>query len=129
MNGFEPGNLRVDVLDREPGIKVQLFSIVGNLVFFYKRTGLTMKFEVPDGTVTDFASVPWFLQWLCSPFGEWNKAAILHDHLCNLCTAGEFDRFQADAIFRFAMKLEGVPLWRRVSMYYAVRCYAVLARK
>jgi len=75
---------------------------------------------VPDGFLTDFASVPWFLAWIVPPYGRgWTKPAILHDFLYS--ETGNCSRFLADSLFREAMYSEGVPFWRRALMYYAVR--------
>ena len=82
--------------------------------------------RVPKGTITDFASVPWGLRWLVPQMGRYNPATVLHDHLCR---RKDCKRFIADAIFREAMAVLEVPVWRRVSMYYAARVYAVLTGK
>ena len=74
--------------------------------------------RVPPGFETDFASVPRWLWPIFPPRGRWNRAAVMHDYLCR---QADVDRFLADALFRAAMRDLGVPLWRRVAMYYAVR--------
>ena len=81
---------------------------------------------VPAGFPTDLASIPKGLRWLVPKFGPWDEAAVLHDYLCvtNRCS-----RFITDAFFREAMAVLEVPVWRRVTMYYACRFYAVSARK
>lgn len=76
--------------------------------------------RVPKGYVTDLASVPRLLRWLVPPDGPWREPAIIHDFLCG---QDGCSRFLADAYFREAMFHLGVPVWRRVSMFYAVRCY------
>jgi hypothetical protein len=76
--------------------------------------------EIPAGFVTDFASVPRLLWPLFPPTGPWCEAAVIHDYLCRHQGCS---RFLADAMFREAMHLLGVPVWRRVLMYYAVRFY------
>lgn len=40
--------------------------------------------DVEAGFVTDFATVPWFVQWLIPRTGTWTLAAVAHDKLCNL---------------------------------------------
>ena len=76
--------------------------------------------HVPRGFVTDFASVPRFLWPIFPPAGPWAEAAVIHDYLYSLPNCS---RFLADAIFRECMYQLGVPLWRRVSAYYAVRLF------
>jgi hypothetical protein len=83
-----------------------------------------IRVTVPEGFVTDFASTPRLLWILFPPRGKWNGAAIVHDFLYK----ETFDRFLADAIFRAIMKELGVPWWRRVIMYYAVRFFGGLVR-
>ncbi len=106
--------------------KAQWFSTQEDIHFVYELDGGGFEVCVPSGTFTDFASVPKFLWWIFPPMGKWNRAALVHDYLCHLDGCS---RFLADAIFREAMAVLGVPVWRRVSMYYAVRMYAVLRGK
>lgn len=80
---------------------------------------------VPAGFVTDGASVPRILWPIFNPFGEYFRAAVMHDFLYS--TAGDCSRFLADSLFREAMKELGVPIWRRVVMYYAVRAFGWMA--
>lgn len=81
-----------------------------------------LRVHVPVGFQTDFASVPRFLWWLFPPQGRGSRAAVVHDYLC---VSQACSRFMADAIFREGMRELGVPWWRRVSMYYAVRGYSI----
>lgn len=77
---------------------------------------------VPEGYVTDFASIPGFVQWLISPFGRHSEAAVIHDWLYTLGTPGDAKgRKIADRTFRRALKLVGVGWVRRSLMYRAVR--------
>ncbi len=77
---------------------------------------------VPEGYVTDFASIPGFAQWMISPFGKHSEAAVVHDWLYTLGTAGkEKERKLADRTFRRALHLVGVGFFRRWIMYAAVR--------
>ncbi len=75
---------------------------------------------VPKGFETNFASTPWFLWAIFPPRGRWSKAAVLHDWLY---AQKRISRFKADCIFRDAMRELNVPLWRRMTMYYAVRLF------
>lgn len=40
-------------------------------------------FVVEAGSLTDFATVPWFTQWLIPRTGAWTKAAVVHDKMCD----------------------------------------------
>lgn len=75
--------------------------------------------HVPAGYVTDFASVPRMFWRVFPPTGRYNRAAIVHDYLYTNATA--CSRFFADGLFRELMLHLGVPMWRRVLMFYAVR--------
>ncbi len=77
---------------------------------------------VPRGYVTDFASIPGFVQWLIAPFGKHSEAAVVHDWLYTLGTPGDRKtRKLADLTFRRALALVGVKFFRRNLMYWAVR--------
>lgn len=77
---------------------------------------------VPEGYVTDFASIPGFAQWMISPFGRHSEAAVIHDWLYTLGTPkDEKGRKLADRTFRRALQLVGVGFFRRNIMYGAVR--------
>jgi hypothetical protein len=88
--------------------------------------GRTDRFVVPQGFVTDFASVPRPLTWLIPRYGRYTKAAILHDWLCRRCAAGEFSWVDADGIFRRVLHEQGVPLLRRWTMWTAVRLHSIV---
>ena len=74
--------------------------------------------EVPQGFVTDFASVPRPLWWLYAPWGRHGHAAVLHDW-------GYFkqdrSRREYDHIFLEAMAVLGVGRFKRRAMWLAVR--------
>ena len=82
-------------------------------------TGGGIAVRVPAGYVTDFASVPRMFWRVFPPSGRYNRAAIVHDYLYTNSTV--CSRFLADSLFRELMSHLGVPMWRRVLMYYAVR--------
>lgn len=77
---------------------------------------------VGSGFLTDFASVPRPFWWLFPPTGLYVRAAVLHDY-CYTVTGPEIARRTADALFIEAMALEGVPAWKRWTMYAAVRAF------
>ncbi|MDQ4148457.1 MAG: DUF1353 domain-containing protein [Actinomycetota bacterium] len=74
--------------------------------------------EVPQGFITDFASVPRPLWWLYAPWGRHGHAAVLHDW-------GYYEqdrqRREYDRIFLEAMVVLGVGRVKRRLMWLAVR--------
>lgn len=103
----------------------QRWELTEDFSFELKLNGMVpvWKVTVPQGFQTDLASIPRLFWMIFPPLGPWNKAAVLHDFLYSVpgCSS-----FLADALFREAMAQLRVPLWRRVLMYYAVRCYSSL---
>jgi hypothetical protein len=95
--------------------------------FSYK--GKTEVFNVEEGMMTDFASVPRVFVWFLQRYGAYTLAAILHDHLWrDLATNGKMEFIDADATFRRAMRQLGVPFLTRWMMWSAVRWGALLKR-
>lgn len=80
--------------------------------------GRDETFVVPAGFKTDFASIPRMFVWLIPRYGNYTRAAILHDYLC---TAKPVSRADADGLFRRAMQELGVSVPRRWMMWAAVR--------
>lgn len=90
--------------------------------------------SVPVGTVTDFASIPRILWNILPPWGQYGKAAVIHDYMYGAHQISqkqedgsikqvEIERKQADDIFLEAMKVLGVGTITRYAMYYAVRVF------
>ena len=75
---------------------------------------------VPQGFLTDFASVPKGFWNIFPPDGEYTQAAVLHDFCC---TTNSFPQLKTDRIFYEAMGVLGVPKWKRIIMYCAVRVW------
>ncbi|MFC4373053.1 DUF1353 domain-containing protein [Nocardia halotolerans] len=80
--------------------------------------GAVETFTVPAGFRTDFASVPRALVWLIPRYGDYTRAAILHDYLCR---TGEVGPADADGLFRRSLREAGVSVPRRWMMWAAVR--------
>jgi hypothetical protein len=86
----------------------------------------SIAIRVPKDFETDFASIPRFAMWLVGPpAGKYAKSAVVHDYLYK--KEAQVSRFLADAIFRDLMEAEGVEMWRRVVIYYAVRSFGAFA--
>lgn len=86
------------------------------LVFQSKIAGLTLT--VPEGFVTDFASVPRLPIVYLTMNDIGHPAAVVHDYLYR---NGVFDRRLCDKIFEEALKDLGVSLVVRKLMWAAVR--------
>jgi len=86
------------------------------------RTKAGIIINVPKGFVTDGASIPracWSI--IGSPFtGKYKRAAMVHDWLYHELTT---TRIYADRIFLEIMQERKVSLWKRLSMYRAVRTF------
>jgi hypothetical protein len=78
-------------------------------------------FAVPAMHKTDFASVPRPFWWLVPRYGRYTEVAVLHDYLCDMARAGDFNRCDADGIFRRALREIGVGYIKRRIMWAAVR--------
>jgi hypothetical protein len=89
--------------------------------FEYRDNPLVIT--VPVGFITDGASIPRFAWGLIgSPWsGRYSRAAVVHDW-------GYFKqampRLTVDRIFLQGMRILGVPRWKRILMYAAVRAFA-----
>jgi hypothetical protein len=88
----------------------------------YRDDNHPEPFEVPGGFRTDLASVPDLFTWLVPRNGVYTPAAVLHDALVNpeLHFNPPVDRFEADHIFRRALRELGTGRVRARLMWTAV---------
>lgn len=84
--------------------------------------------DVPEGFITDFASIPRALWSVLPPTGRYGKAAVVHDWLYfdgriedHEARMVPISRRDADHIFREAMADLGVPKALRWTIWTAVR--------
>ncbi|EDR0944677.1 DUF1353 domain-containing protein [Salmonella enterica subsp. arizonae] len=87
---------------------------------FYLSDDNNDVIEVPAGFVTDLATVPRVFWTLLPPDGKYAKAAIIHDYMYDNALR---TKKEADKIFLDGMTVLGVPKWKRMIMYYAVRLF------
>lgn len=94
------------------------WRLVAPLVYYTDVLG--RELTVPEGFVTDFASVPRIpiVYELCGDTSS--EASAVHDFLY---TTHPCVRSQADAILYEASAITGVPLWRRFVMWLGVRLF------
>lgn len=80
------------------------------------------EYIVPDGMLTDGASIPTYLQWLCgSPFKQPRlKAALVHDFLYGGGDP-EATRKDADDLYRDLQISFGIPKWKAWTEWIALR--------
>ena len=82
--------------------------------------------DVPNGTITDFASVPRIFWTILPPYGEYTQAAVLHDYLYQTHLRS---KKESDKIFLEAMGVLNVPSWKKYIMYEAVNLFGGIAWK
>lgn len=85
-------------------------------------------FVIAEGFETDFASIPRPLRWLFDNAGRNAEAGVLHDVLWRASKAGDprIDAWNADALFRRALRQTGATALTRGVMWAAVRAVAIL---
>ena len=84
----------------------------------YESDVAGIRIEVPAGFVTDFASVPRLPIIYMLTGNTAKEAAVVHDYLYG---AHITTREVADAVFREASIVTGVPAWRAWMMWAGVR--------
>ncbi len=89
--------------------------------YYHELRGEMVSIDVPEGFVTDFASVPKLLHFLIPPFGRHAPAAVLHDYVYAI--GQKKARKLADRLFLYAMQESGVDFLRRSVMYRMVRLF------
>jgi hypothetical protein len=101
--------------DLDVRVIVQGYRLLSPLEYYSETLGEVIT--VPDGFVTDFASIPRPGRILISGHGHDRWAAVVHDYLYHT----RFDRKKADAVFLEALEVSGVNVIKRRIMYRAVR--------
>lgn len=90
----------------------------------YRSNILSEVISIPVGFVTDFASVPRIPIAYLLAGGTAHEAAVVHDYLYQTQVT---TRLIADRVLLEAMDATGIPLWRQLGMYYAVRAFGWIA--
>ena len=115
---FLQGTLSVEITD------AGLYRLQQPLIYQGKRD----RIEVPAGYITDLASVPRFATAVVPIAGVHDRAAIVHDVLCDRLhtahAAGEIpavDSVDTDGLFRRMLRELGVPLAQRWLYWLGVR--------
>ena len=106
--------------------KIQKWRTLREFTYFLGNELSYESITVPEGFVTDFASVPKGLWNIFPPDGIYSQAAVLHDYLYQKKI---YSRKKSDQIFLEAMEVLGVSLWKRRIMYRALRMFGWYAWK
>ncbi|HAE9564325.1 TPA_asm: DUF1353 domain-containing protein [Salmonella enterica subsp. enterica serovar Montevideo] len=93
---------------------------VYELFEFYLSDGNSDIISVPAGFITDLATIPRIFRALLPPDGKYTKAAIIHDWMYDNALR---TKKEAAKIFLDGMTVLGVPKWKRLVMYQAVRIF------
>lgn len=99
-----------------------LFSLIEPFEYHVGQYPSRETIIVPEGFITDFASVPRIFWSIISPIDKHAKAAVLHDFL--YVYGGHMGRKRCDDIFLEAMTVLDVDEWRRQPMYRCVRMFS-----
>lgn len=113
-------------LELTPDLDRDCYRTVREFGFDVGFKGSGLRITVPAGFLTDLMSGPRWLWWLFPRDDpRYAAAVVVHDYLYKWKSErGEkFDRATADAIFLEAMLILGVPEWKAVTMYVAVRLF------
>jgi hypothetical protein len=91
--------------------------------FAYEDAATARVYDVPAGRSTDLATVPMWLWSFIASYGRQSAPAVLHDHRSAVAAAlGDpaaalAQRREDDAVFRRALRDQGVPVLRRRLMW------------
>ena len=96
----------------------RFYRLTRDLTYDVGKEGSSLSVTVPKGFETDLCSIPALGRVIFSPDGPEATAGALHDFLYR---EGLVSRFMADWIFREALKVLGIPTWRRAIIFCAVR--------
>lgn len=108
---------------RDEPIKKKWFKTFRSFAYISKDG---TRYIIPEGVDTDFASIPRAFRRVLSRTGKHDKAAVLHDYLCEYKIV---PRKMADKLFLEAMKSLKVNWLKRKIMYRGVRTYSVMTFK
>jgi hypothetical protein len=92
------------------------WALVGDLTWELGRPGGEVL-TIPDGFVTDLATIPGWAQALFNPFSpDTAPAALIHDALLSL----GYEQRVAAGEFYHVMTACGVKRWKRILLYLSV---------
>lgn len=109
----------LDVAELKPFADWDFYYVMNGTIRWYPDEGQdAQEVEVPEGFVTDLASIPRVFWQVLRPEGRYAYAAVVHDYLYWTQTR---PRLEADRILKFAMEDSGVNPRTIDLIYQAVR--------
>jgi len=119
--------------------KLSITAIRGTNIYMlnkplhYFSNQLSRLFVVPEGTKTDFASIPSFIKfWIDDDGGSIRDAAVVHDYLYSNKSNvmySDIDRKSADGVIIEGMEDLNASYIKRRAVYYALRLFGSFAYK
>lgn len=113
------------------------WRVIHTFVYDIGDLGSGKSVVIPEGFITDFASIPRGLWNVLPPTGGYGKAAVVHDYLYrggyittilgNVETHNNPTRAETDAILKEAMDVSGVGRVTRWTIWAGVRVGGWLA--
>ena len=104
---------------------VQLYELAQDLK--YQSDVLGCVVTVPEGYITDFASIPRIVWNILDPEDPIILyPSVVHDYLYSnggKIPEGTFSRLQADKLIREGMDLSGSSKWKRFVVFNSVRAF------
>lgn len=138
MSSFTGFNAPLNIVFKQPapGSKVKTLWYVKAGFEYYLETDPNLLVRVPEGFVTDGASVPNVFWSLLPPWGEYGQASVLHDYLIDVGhivtregkVVRRADRHEARRHFRHALKVLKVPRYKRWLLIGGVFIWDVIKR-
>jgi len=82
------------------------------------------NFTVPEGFLTDLASVRWWMKWVFPNNGKASYPAVVHDYLYK---SGFYSKEESDRLFYELLVENKIPKWKAYCMYMGVFWFGCFA--
>lgn len=112
--------LKTEVLDKFYYGR-QVYKTLEPFIYDNSSPGICLRIIVPAGFETDFASIPRIFWVILPPFGQYTKAAVVHDFMYKEKDSPR--REICDAVLLEIMAELNTPWYRKWPIYFAVRCF------
>ncbi len=101
---------------KKSNLKYNLFELIEDCAFEFED----IKFTIPKGFTTDFASVPQIFWGLLPAHCTAAMPSVIHDYTCQFAI---LPRPKCDAVFLELLKISGMKKWQYRLMYAYVRAF------
>ena len=101
---------------KKSNLKYNLFELIEDCAFEFED----IKFTIPKGFTTDFASVPQIFWGLLPAHCNAAMPSVIHDYTCQFAI---LPRPQCDAVFLELLKTSGMKKWQYNLMFMYVRVF------